>query len=78
MCGLFQSSSSSTRSLWQDIAEWIGDSWPWPLSSSQCPPLRVQPADVGFDETLPAVTSDEPSADHDVDWLVGLTQYLTL
>ena len=63
MC-LLQSTSSTTRSLWQDIEEWIGDSWPWPLTSQSEPlPLQIRPADVGFDEV--AVTGHRTSVDGD-------------
>ena len=52
VCSL-QSTSSETRSSWQDIAQWISDSWPWPALANhgQPMPLRIQPSDIGFDVT---------------------------
>lgn len=52
--------------MWLDIAEWIRDSWPWPCSATQCHPLplRIQLADVGFDEYVPhRATTDFSDSD---------------
>jgi len=55
---LLQSNVARSRSLWQDIADWIVDSWPWPSASQSQPlPLRIRPSDIGFDDVAGSRTA---------------------
>lgn len=39
------------RAPWEDPAEWVYDTYPWPIHSSSTEPqlLRLRPEDVGYE-----------------------------
>ncbi|KAG0427951.1 hypothetical protein HPB47_025036 [Ixodes persulcatus] len=55
------------RAPWEDPAEWVLQTYPWPGPASDAPQLlRLRPEDLGYDPSAgPKVASDQPDADAD-------------
>ncbi|CAN8005351.1 unnamed protein product [Ixodes hexagonus] len=55
------------RAPWEDPAEWVLQTYPWPGTASEAPQLlRLRPEDLGYDPSAsPKVASDQPDADAD-------------
>ncbi|KAK8775049.1 hypothetical protein V5799_010418 [Amblyomma americanum] len=55
------------RAAWEDPAEWVLETYPWPGSASEAPQLlRLRPEDVGYDPSAgPKVVPDQPDSEAD-------------
>ncbi|XP_054924159.2 uncharacterized protein [Dermacentor andersoni] len=55
------------RAAWEDPAEWVLETYPWPGPVCEAPQLlRLRPEDVGYDPSAgPKVVPDQPDSDAD-------------
>ncbi|XP_077527536.1 uncharacterized protein LOC144138901 isoform X2 [Haemaphysalis longicornis] len=55
------------RAAWEDPAEWVLETYPWPGSASEAPQLlRLRPEDVGYDPSAgPKVAPEQNDAEAD-------------